>query len=536
MPGVETGILAAFAAPEKFAGPSDEPAGSPSGEGDFDRAMQAALAPPRQRTGARSSSTAARHSPAAGKTSPDTTPEKAANAKDSQTLPPADKSKTTASKGKDAPATNGDVSPDLNGSPVLVESAESSTIVLPLSLFFGSAETAPPPEKLNAVEKYAAPGTIEALGAPADASSQAGTSPVRVASGTGWRSLTTTTGAETSLVYTALETGARAALTTGGALPAANQAVPSPAAGNGEGKTVSTLPADATTFLADEKTISPDEKADPADAKMFLTAPNVFPTDAKPGEEKADLNRHLAVGQAVEDTGTGVATSVIQMKNPQNANKVAGLEVKDLPVGASQEAQEKILPAPLLATPIRGAENRDTDLNFSFSSGDNQTPTAEKSPLLNVVDLPSLADARMRAMERAHDMMALHAMRLVESKSDALSVVIKPSVGTELSLELRQRDDGVEAQATLTRGDHEFLSQHWPELQQRLEQRGIKLAPLGGEADLSANGNGNFQRQQASQEEAAQQAAAFAEFATAGNFGGATARTAVAHDGWESWA
>jgi hypothetical protein len=94
----------------------------------------------------------------------------------------------------------------------------------------------------------------------------------------------------------------------------------------------------------------------------------------------------------------------------------------------------------------------------------------------------------------------------------------------------------VEAQATLTRGDHQFLNQHWPELQQRLELRGIKLSPLGGETNFSANDNGNFQRQQASNEEMAQQASAFAEFASVGSIGGATARLAPVHDGWESWA
>jgi hypothetical protein len=115
-------------------------------------------------------------------------------------------------------------------------------------------------------------------------------------------------------------------------------------------------------------------------------------------------------------------------------------------------------------------------------------------------------------------------------------VVIKPSVGTELSLELRHRNGGVEAQATLTRGDHQFLNQHWPELQQRLEQRGIKLAPLDGAANFLANDNGNFSQHQTSREEAAQQAAAFAEFASIGSAGGATARLAPVHDGWESWA
>jgi hypothetical protein len=133
-------------------------------------------------------------------------------------------------------------------------------------------------------------------------------------------------------------------------------------------------------------------------------------------------------------------------------------------------------------------------------------------------------------------MMALHSMRLVESKLDSMSVVIKPAVGTELSLELRQRNGSVEAQATLTRGDHQFLSDHWSELQQRLEQRGVKLAALGSETSFSANGNGQFQQNQASREEAAQQASAFAEFASIGNSGGATARLAPIHDGWESWA
>ena len=48
-----------------------------------------------------------------------------------------------------------------------------------------------------------------------------------------------------------------------------------------------------------------------------------------------------------------------------------------------------------------------------------------------------LTDVRMRALDRTHDMVALHALRLVESKADVLSVMIKPAVGMELSLELR---------------------------------------------------------------------------------------------------
>jgi len=226
----------------------------------------------------------------------------------------------------------------------------------------------------------------------------------------------------------------------------------------------------------------------------------------------------------------------LQMKNQQKTNKVAGPDAKVLPVGENAAGGEKNLPSLLPVTPVRAADNQGTDFNFSFSNGNSQASAAENTPVMNLVDLPSLTDARMRALDRTQDMMALHAMRLVESKSDVLSVVIKPAVGTELSLELHVHPEGIQARATLTRGDHEFLNQHWPELQQRLEQRGIKLAPLGGETGFSANGDHHFQRQQTAQEEAAQQASAFAEFAAAGANGGASARLAVLHDGWESWA
>jgi len=254
------------------------------------------------------------------------------------------------------------------------------------------------------------------------------------------------------------------------------------------------------------------------------------------GQTQTIAVNNRALPPVAENAGTGVASMVSSMKNPQNTNNVAGPDVKVLPVGANEEAEEKNLPPPLSGMPTRTADSRSPDWSFAQADGSNHAPAVVHAPLFNVVDLPSLAEARMRALDRTHDMMALHAMRLVESKSDALSVVIKPAVGTELSLELRQRAGGVEAQATLMRGDRDFLSQHWPELQQRLEQRGIKLSPLGGTADFLANDNGQFRQPQTSQEDAAQQASAFAEFAAAVPAGGATARLAVVHDGWESWA
>jgi hypothetical protein len=147
---------------------------------------------------------------------------------------------------------------------------------------------------------------------------------------------------------------------------------------------------------------------------------------------------------------------------------------------------------------------------------------------------------RVRALDRTHDIMALHGMRLKESNTDSLHVVIKPGAGLQLSLQLKQNGDGIEAHAVLQRGDFNQLNQHWTELQQRLEQRGIRLAPLGHENSAASNGNENFQRQpHPPAEQDSLTVGAFAEFAHAVAGGGSSAARVsqvAAERGWESWA
>jgi len=270
----------------------------------------------------------------------------------------------------------------------------------------------------------------------------------------------------------------------------------------------------------------------PLALKETIAQPNAGTSLPPPTDESQDLDNDLTA--ATLNAGTGVAITELSMKNQLEENKVAGSSMKLLPAEGSGGATEQILPAQWVVTGARSADTG-TDVNLSFSSGDH-TSTEDTAPALNSLDLPSLADARMRALDRTQDMVALHSMRLVESKMDALSVIIKPAIGTELSLDLRQQADGVEAHATLLRGDHQFLSEQWSNLQEHLEQHGIKLAELHYGPAMSANDQRQSQPQHTSEEEAAQQASAFAEFAASGQAGGASARLATVHDGWESWA
>jgi hypothetical protein len=305
----------------------------------------------------------------------------------------------------------------------------------------------------------------------------------------------------------------------------------------GDGKTPKKLAVEGDAKSTSVKDKDPTVAA--TDLKQESSGPGMNPP--KPLEEKLPTVPPVAdkTAEVLKNDGTGVAITALSMKKTENTNKVAGLDVQVLPGGTNDTARETVLPAQAVVMPVRSSEKLNSDFNLPISSPVASASTAASgtSETSSVVILPSLTDARMRDVERTHDLVSLHALRMVDSTSSSLQMVIKPGAGTELSLELRHRNGGIEAEAILQHGDFQLMNQHWPELQQKLEQRGIKLAPLGGEANSFTPDGGNSSRQQPSPEEAAQQASAFAEFTVAMNRGGATARLApVMADGWESWA
>jgi hypothetical protein len=157
----------------------------------------------------------------------------------------------------------------------------------------------------------------------------------------------------------------------------------------------------------------------------------------------------------------------------------------------------------------------------------------------NLISPASQTELRTRALDRTHDILMLHGTQLKQSNSDSLQVVIKPGAGLQLSLQMRQTSEGIEAQATLQQGNFNDLNKHWGELQQRLEERGVKLAPLGQDQAATTTGNENFQRpSNPSAEQNSLSAGAFAEFASVGAKTSAPSSSVaeVMSRGWEGWA
>ena len=209
-----------------------------------------------------------------------------------------------------------------------------------------------------------------------------------------------------------------------------------------------------------------------------------------------DSSVEMVMPAPSEARGMSAAKVYTTMKKPEKMNKVAGLTMKTekvLPGGTDPATPENNLPV-AEADPLPRISSRNGSATVVVGPS-VKGPEQAETPTTDGVSASSTVDLRSRALDRMQDVMALHAMRLVDSQLDSLHVVIKPGAGLELSLEMRQHGDSIDARVVMQRGDFGHLSQHWPELQQRLEQRGIRLAPLtGGENSTTDGGANAFQQ------------------------------------------
>ena len=219
------------------------------------------------------------------------------------------------------------------------------------------------------------------------------------------------------------------------------------------------------------------------------------------------------------------------MKKAPKVPKTAESPLQNLPSeGAETAAQDRAK-----AVQVPTASSSEMEKLVAMTSADSHSSRLE-TPASGMAMAPAANETRLVALERTHDLVAMHALRLSQSGKDSLSVVLEPGDGTRLSLELRFGNNGIEAQALLHRGDFQFLSRHWSELQQRLEPRGVHLGDLGC-SDQSSNGQSRFQTREPADEQSTR--SAFAEFALNGPMTDSPAARrgrVKTHAGWETWA
>jgi len=164
------------------------------------------------------------------------------------------------------------------------------------------------------------------------------------------------------------------------------------------------------------------------------------------------------------------------MKTAAKKTNFSGAKQK-LP-GAAMVATGEVLPggSRRVAAPVRVAVG--VEPVWLLSDGVSTDAGVAKGLWPGVVNLPAGASGVPPYVERTREMISLQGVQVRAAGASEMRVVIKPEMGLELSLHLRLREGGVEVQAVLERGNFGLLNRHWPELQQQLELRGVRVAPL----------------------------------------------------------
>jgi hypothetical protein len=283
--------------------------------------------------------------------------------------------------------------------------------------------------------------------------------------------------------------------------------------------------------------VPPFAKVAPGDLTPPMTADKPAAQSPQSGlPTSPDLQEKVAPQAGPEMNGTSVAKQEVPMKKTENTIKTDSPAGKILPDASVSVARENNLPPRETVSATVWPRDGQMPPTIAANSSPADSTVEVAQPSADLVAGAASADLRSRALDRVQDMVVLHATRLSDSDNVSLQVVIKPGAGTQLSLELRQRGDGVEAQAVLQRGDFAHLNQHWPALQQQLEQRGIRLAPLASDGNFVNSGENNFQpKQNQPAEPDSFSAGAFAEVSPSGSLAPTTANLRT-HRGWESWA
>jgi hypothetical protein len=200
--------------------------------------------------------------------------------------------------------------------------------------------------------------------------------------------------------------------------------------------------------------------------------------------------------------GTTVAKQDVTMKTAAKVTHFSGAQQK-LP-GAAGPAAGEILPVGANygegGTIFSGREMAPATIRIRVEPAMPSDPGifgndgAARRVSPEMPDFPRIEPSTVPYVQRTQELVSLQVRRLHESGSDEVHVVIKPDAGLQLSLHLRQRGGEVEVQAVLDRGNFGLLNRHWPELQQQLELRGVRVAPLANAEQSFGGGSEGFRQ------------------------------------------
>ena len=256
---------------------------------------------------------------------------------------------------------------------------------------------------------------------------------------------------------------------------------------------------DVQATATDQKASKDNMSAVNAEAAVPAKALGASPgTEADAGEPirvvsranptRVDLKRlqveRLEDSQPDQTVGTGTASQARQMQSEEQQNQFADRQKQNLP------EKPEIIHATAQAAGSALTEDRTLDVRQNALFGIQNSDLSlrelggDKSGTAMTHDIhPSVGRL---VSDISHESMILR-----QFKPDKLDVVIRPDADTQISLQLRLNGNDVQGIARCERGDFNLLNSHWNELQQTMDQQGVRLAPLRESGSTMSFTNGN---------------------------------------------
>lgn len=204
-----------------------------------------------------------------------------------------------------------------------------------------------------------------------------------------------------------------------------------------------------------------------------LTPGKVRPQREDPAIQNLRATRGIWTDPVEAPRGISTAKMVVEMKNTQKTDEIAGMTQQILP--SVQSAQVPLLPG-LSAAGFR----REKTVSLSTDSSALASEKISFSPVrTDAAAGPEVsASSAPSALGRIGELVTREVRLFKRAADDLVEVVLTPDAKTQISLRLQWRDGQVEVQARCDTGDYRTLNGNWPQLQASLAGQGVRLSHL----------------------------------------------------------
>jgi hypothetical protein len=205
-----------------------------------------------------------------------------------------------------------------------------------------------------------------------------------------------------------------------------------------------------------------------------------------PKDQPLPLAPELAadpVSSPAPQAGISAAYPLSAMQLTPQMNENSGLAEQVLPtlsaILSSEKPGDRRRPAEAAPSPHNldlWASGTEAAMTLATQAPDRDL-TVEKQP-----GFPSITHAQ--ALERSIQTASLELRR---TDAASLSMVLRPDANLQLTLHLKWQQGHLEARVVVEHGDGSALASDWGQLQQRLTEQGVRLAPLLSNSQTATN-------------------------------------------------